>query len=148
MIIVALCPERKILLLYDTRVLKNIYKKRLALCNLKELYSSFKEKYPEIKVRFSKFAELRPPHCVLAGANGTQSVSVCMIHQNIKLMIDGAKIQKLTQEDAYPIQSYHQCIARLMCNPPKEKCYLNECTECPSSNNLKDHSEVYLKVKE
>lgn len=76
---------------------KEQIQKRLVLCNLKELYSSFKEKYPEIKVGFFKFAELRPPHGVLAGANGTHSVCVCMIHQNIKLMIDGAKIQKLTQ---------------------------------------------------
>ena len=34
--------------------------KRLILCNLHELYSAFKEKHPNVKVGFSKFAELRP----------------------------------------------------------------------------------------
>ena len=48
--------------------------KRLILCNLRELYQLFKEKYPHEKIGFSKFAELRPKHCVLAGASGTHSV--------------------------------------------------------------------------
>ena len=55
--------------------------KRLVLCNLKELYQHFKETYPATKIGCSKFAELRPPHCILAGASGTHSVCVCTIHQ-------------------------------------------------------------------
>ena len=51
--------------------------KRLVYCNL--------------KVGFSKFAELRPKECVLAGASGTHTVCVCIIHQNVKLMIEGQK---------------------------------------------------------
>lgn len=47
----------------------------------------------------------------------------------------------------YPIQSYHHCIARLMCNPPTEERYLNECTECPSSNNLKEHLRSVFESK-
>lgn len=38
--------------------------KRLVLNNLKELYTLFKEKFPG-RLGFSKFAELRPKHCVL-----------------------------------------------------------------------------------
>ena len=45
--------------------------KRLVLCNLKEAYHQFEQQHPGIKVRFSKFAELRPKECVLAGATGT-----------------------------------------------------------------------------
>ena len=41
--------------------------KRLLLINLKELHQSFKEKHPEIKCSFSKFAALRPKHCILLG---------------------------------------------------------------------------------
>lgn len=69
--------------------------KRLILNNLKELYSLFKERYPSVKVGFSKFAQLRPEECVLAGTSGTRSVCVCVMHQNVKLMIAGAKLQKL-----------------------------------------------------
>ena len=39
--------------------------KRLVLNNLRELYQQFKE---NLKIGFSKFAELRPKQCVLAGS--------------------------------------------------------------------------------
>jgi len=56
--------------------------------NLKEAYQRFKEKHPMEKIGFSKFADLCPKHCVLAGASGTHAVCVCTIHQNIKLRKD------------------------------------------------------------
>ena len=56
-----------------------IMQKRLVLANLRELYHLFKDRHPVVKVGFSKFAELRPPHCVLAGASGTHSVCVLFI---------------------------------------------------------------------
>ena len=52
--------------------------KRLILSNLRELYQNFKEKHPAASIGFSKFAELRPKHCILAGASGTHSV--CLYH--------------------------------------------------------------------
>ena len=58
--------------------------KRLILSNLKELYQDFKNKYLTEHIGFSKFAELRPTHCILAGGSGTHSVCVCTIHQNVK----------------------------------------------------------------
>ena len=68
--------------------------KRLVLSNLKEAYQLFKGNFPTEKVGFSKFAELRPKHCVLAGASGTHAVCVCTIHQNIKLMMLGAIVSR------------------------------------------------------
>lgn len=65
--------------------------KRLVYCDLKELYRNFKLEYPNCGIGFSKFAELRPQECVLAGACGTHTVCVCIIHQNMKLMIEGNK---------------------------------------------------------
>ncbi len=38
---------------------KQYMSKRLILCDLKELYAAFKEKNPEMKISFSKFATLR-----------------------------------------------------------------------------------------
>ena len=58
--------------------------KRLILSNLREVHREFKERFPDCKVGFSIFAELRPEHCVLAEASGTHLVCVCTIHQNIK----------------------------------------------------------------
>ena len=65
--------------------------KRLILSNRKEVYCAFKNAQPDKKICFSKFVELRPKHCVLAGASGTHTVCVCVIHQNMKLTFSGAR---------------------------------------------------------
>ena len=87
--------------------------KQLILCHLRELYQLFKEKHPHEQVGLSKFVELRPKHCVLAGASGTHLVCVCTIHQNVKLMLRGARLHDLTSSDDNPLLSYHHCLARL-----------------------------------
>ena len=61
--------------------------KRLLIQNLNEFYAIFKERYPKIKIVVSKFSEFRPKQCVTVGAQGTHSVCVCTIHQNVKLML-------------------------------------------------------------
>lgn len=97
--------------------------KRLVLSNLKEIYVAFKQKFPDCKVGFSKFAELRPKQCILAGASGTHTVCVCTIHQNVKLMMNVINLPN--------IPTYQHCLARIICNPPRE------CTECPGIEKLK-----------
>jgi len=52
--------------------------KRLVLGNLREIYTEFKRQHPNEKVRFSRFASLRPAECVLAGASGTHTGCVCV----------------------------------------------------------------------
>ena len=82
--------------------------KRLILSDLRGVYCEFKERYPYHKIGFSKFAKLRPKHCVLAG---THSVCVCTIHQNVKLML-------LVKEIQIPeLPTYHHWLAKIMCNP-------------------------------
>ena len=115
--------------------------KRLLLINLKKLYQLFKEKHPEVKCSFSKFAALRPKHCVLAGATGTHSVCVCAIHDNVKLLIDGPNIEKLTVDLPDPIKSYHGCLNRIICAEETTDCYFGTCSECPGVTQLIDESE-------
>ena len=62
--------------------------KGVVLCNLREMYTAFKEKYPNVKLRFFKFCTFQPKWCVLAGSSGTHSVCVCRIHQNAILLVD------------------------------------------------------------
>ena len=76
------------------RVLKQ---KRHVLCNLREIYAAFKEKYP-VKLRFSKFCTFRPKWCVLAGFSGTHSVCVCSIHQNAISLVDAVS-RDITYKD-------------------------------------------------
>ncbi|KZC08957.1 hypothetical protein WN55_11420 [Dufourea novaeangliae] len=67
--------------------LKMHIQKRLVLNNLNELYLFFKQQNPSLKIGFSKFAQLRPKECVLVRHSGTHSVCVCVIHQNVKLLL-------------------------------------------------------------
>ena len=104
---------------------RNVHKqKRLILCNLKELFSSFREKFPEIKIGFSKFCSLRPKWCILPGAAGTHSVCVCTIHQNAKLILSpiGAKYRELTKF--------------LVCDIDNKDCMVQRCPSCPKSTEV------------
>lgn len=108
--------------------------KRLLLCNLKEAYQLLKEKSHALKVGFSKFAELRPKNCILAGQSGTHSVCVCTIHQNVKLMIENSKMCFVTDGN---IKNYKDCFLKMMCNPPSIDCYFSNCVTCPGIDEIK-----------
>ena len=113
--------------------------KRLVLCNLKESFEQFKVTYPEHKIGFSKFAELRPKECILAGSSGTHSVCVCTIHQNIKLMFQGARMETVCKG-----YTYRNCLAEIQCNPPRIQCFLGRCEECPGIENLHRRLEQHF----
>lgn len=53
---------------------KENVQKRLMLLSLKELYTIFREEFPNVKVGFSTFAKCRPKNCILPGQSGTHSV--------------------------------------------------------------------------
>ena len=104
--------------------------KRLLLCNLREAYREFKERHPNLKIGFTKFAMLRPRESVLAGAGGTHSVCVCTIHQNVKLMIVSGKLECMTDGQ---LKHYRHCFATMQCNPPNIECYFSTCDQCPGN---------------
>lgn len=119
-----LCPGIKDYVNINTDEGKVQKQKRLILCNLKEAYQQFKEQNSNIKIGFSKFADLRPKFCILAGGNGTHSVCVCTIHQNMKLML-------------HSIKRHHSLLDIMklyVCNIENEKCMLGECDRCPNEN--------------
>ena len=121
--------------------------KRLMLGNLKEVYQQIKEKHPTTdKIGFSKFADLRPKHCILAGASGTHTICVFTIHQNVKLMMIGGKIAELSAHDDIPLKEYNHCLAKIICNPPQPDCYFKNCNSCPGVTGLKDH--IYALMNE
>ena len=107
--------------------------KRLLLCSLKEAYSEFKGRHPDTKIGFSKFAMLRPRECILAGAAGTHSVCVCTIHQNVKLMMAGGKIESPTDGS---FNHYRHCLAAMQCDPPNIDCHFYNCNQCPGTEPL------------
>lgn len=72
------------------------------------------------------FCSLQPKWCVLPGSSGTHSVCVCKYHQNVKLIIEGAKLNV----------SYRDLMEYLVCNIEKDSCMLDTCSECPGSETL------------
>ena len=112
--------------------------KRLVLGNLNEIYQQFKAANPEKKVGFSKFAMLRPKECVLAGSSGTHSVCVCTIHNNVKLMMAGSKMETVTANEDVPLKHYSHALAMTMCNPTLPSCHLGTCECCPGKEPLKE----------
>lgn len=110
--------------------------KFLILNTLRESYVLFKEHYPDKKIGFSKFCELRPKNCVLAGSAGTHSVCVCAIHQNAKLMMAQCKLPELINRDK-PIKTYKDLLSLMICEIPTDNCYFRQCNNCPDTNNLK-----------
>ena len=115
---------------------KKVYvQKRLILCNLKELYQSFKKKnHPSIQISFSKFASLRPRHCVFAGSAGTHSICVCKYHQNVKLMIEAVDFKALDAS----LENYKEFLTAGLCSGPSADCYLQKCKNCPGFDELEE----------
>lgn len=122
-----------------TRVQKQ---KMLVLMTLKELYEALKSEFPEEKVSFSKFAELRPKQCVLAGASGTHSVCVCIYHENFSLLIENAGFLK--EEGKTKSMSMSEVLGLAVCPIPTPSCYLGDCSQCPGALPLRERMEVYF----
>ena len=113
------------------------YAEKIDLEQPEEVFYAFKDTFPDKKIGFSKFAELRPQFCVLAGASGTHSVCVCTIHQNMKLMFTGARLSEMSSPGDINLHSYQHCLANIICNTPLPICYLGECTFCPGLSKLR-----------
>ena len=69
---------------------------------------SIPSEHPDVKVGFSKFAELRPKECVLAGATGTHSVCVCMCNSSECQADDGR--WKTGGSDQWLVYSLHRLL--------------------------------------
>lgn len=121
--------------------------KRLLLCNIREVYALFAEQYPEVEIVLTKFSELRPKECVLAGSNGTHSICVCKSHQNVKLKIEGACLEELTKndEDISYLNSYKTILPNIVCDTPTSSCFLLECDNC-KVRGLQKLIDILIKV--
>ena len=143
---------------------KTYRQKRLLLCNLNELYSAFKEKYPHHKIGISKFCELRPKWCVTVSSSGAHSVCMCTIHQNTQLIVDAfsstvnshirAKNQEKRKEeieDSFKIIDiqkfecdYKDLMKMIICDIDNLECMVHRCVKCPGYQNLQCFVEKKL----
>lgn len=136
--------ECKSVVVNGGRVLKQ---KRLILGNLKEIYALFKEKFPYEKVGFSKFSELRPAECVLAGASGTHTVCVCLLHQNFKLQFLGGKLNCIKKDGGEVVfKSYRDVLQISICTHPTEECFIGSCKSpsCGKTDEVREIINTYF----
>lgn len=112
--------------------------KRLLLSDIKVLHTCFKKKYPLFPIGLTKFAELRPKWCVLAGTSGTHNVCVCVIHQNVKAMIDAAGLETFSKNLKTILNNSDDCIRFILCDKPKDTCHVLQCKDCPKLENFSD----------
>lgn len=91
------------------------------LFSVGETYELFKECYPDHPVGRSKFMSLRPSHCILPGATGSHSICVCVIHHNVKLLLEALNLEEL--DDSGVGWSYHDILKRMTCETPTESCF-------------------------
>ena len=113
---------------------KQHMQKRLILCNLKELYVSFKTKYPQEVIGFSKFYSLRPKWCITVGASGTHSVCVCTLHQNAILLTNAIQIKC----------TYKDLMTKVVCDVTSNECMVHRCPNCPGIVSLKKFLDAQL----
>ena len=125
---------------------KKHVQKRLILLTEYEAFLLFKEKNPDVKLGFSKFAEARPKNIVLPGSAGTHVVCVCTYHQNPKMMIINSQISSRKEfkrivgdvdGDCYEGEiKYQHLVAQILCSPPRAECWINTCKQCEDTATL------------
>jgi hypothetical protein len=77
----------------------------------------------------------------MAAASGTHSVSVCTIHQNVKLMLEACKISELRRNSEHYFSIYQHCLSTMICNPPQKNCSFRDCSERPGPTDLENTLE-------
>ena len=98
---------------------------------------STRKNIPATKIEFSEYAKLRLCHCILAGRRGTHATCTCTVHQNVQLMIQGAKLNS-TMDDDIVFKDYKSFMAKIMSNQPSIVCHLNKWSSYPGTELLKD----------
>ena len=71
---------------------KGVHKQKLCKLqksfSLQELYTTFKQKHPNVNIGFAKICALKPKWYGRADLKMTHSVCVCSAHQNVALLVD------------------------------------------------------------
>lgn len=57
------------------------------------------------------------------------------IHQNVKLIVENAKLGAITDNE---LKTYKHCMAKMLCNPPSTECFMNDdCTSCQGHTEIR-----------
>jgi hypothetical protein len=105
-----------------------------------------KNDFQDVKIGFYKFCQLWVRYIIPAGAARTHSVCVCVQHQNVILMADAIKLNKLTKEMNLQknVWTLKHLLALMRRNPPTEDCLMNNRTQCPEEDVLQEDLQDIL----
>ena len=59
-------------------------------------------------------------------------------------MMLGVKLPDLIVSDDVSFQTYHHCVAQMICNPPLPECYFGACSVYPGSGKVKSFLTTLL----
>lgn len=113
---------------------KQQLQKLLLQYTLKELYQLFKNDNPDLKIGFSKFAELRPKQCVLGNDKNTWNCCVCIYCQNLKLILE--PLGKNLKIDTI--------LSEIVCYLSSEVCMFSQCRSCKGIDDIEEICENLL----
>jgi len=94
--------------------------KRYLMLTFREAYESFKDYYPDDKIGFAKFAELRPEHVCLRSST-PENVCLCIYHENIRLIL-------LAIPDL--LNSTKEFCQAITCDSNAADCMMQKCNDC------------------
>ena len=87
-----------------------------------------------MKIGFSKFCNLQPKWCVIAGSSRTHSVCVRTTHQNTTLLVVTLNWEA----------TYRDLVNKVVCDPSNQEFMIHCCTNCPGTNTLPKFLEEEL----
>ena len=59
-------------------------------------------------------------------------------------MMVGLKLREMTVDSDIPLETYHHCLARIICNPSQPACYMGTCESCPGINVLREYLSAVM----
>ena len=116
---------------------------------LKEAYKMFQEKYPTLKIGFTRFRTSKPVQVVKVSETNRRT---CLCMQCCNIAVKAEAIKKLIKvkgdEDSAYLPCTKQDLAKLtLCAEPQRECYMRTCKKCSTKaidktfNNLKEKTE-------
>ncbi|CAH1115842.1 unnamed protein product [Psylliodes chrysocephalus] len=115
-----LCPGK------NDVITKNKIKKqkRLLTDSIKNTYKMFRFAYPHTKISYSLFCKLRPFYVLSPNAKSRETC-LCVIHENVLLLVSKMKLLKIINEN-----SSSEIVNSLCCRDQTELCSERSCAAC------------------
>ena len=105
---------------------KKKIQKQYLMTTIREAHALFCDKYANVKISFSKFADLRPKHiCLYSKFPHNVCLCLCRYHENVHLLVVALK-EKFPEIPT----GFKEFIGTIVCNQDSELCMFADCGNC------------------